>query len=91
MGIYRLIMKSGSDNFRDSSVQGVMKLLLSQGIRLVIYEPILQESSFYNCDVIVDLEEFKSQSDVIVTNRMSKELEDVLAKLYTRDIFGGDA
>ncbi|CAM5213975.1 nucleotide sugar dehydrogenase [Oligella ureolytica] len=91
VGIYRLIMKSGSDNFRDSSVQGVMKLLLSQGIRLVIYEPILQESSFYNCDVIVDLEEFKSQSDVIVTNRMSKELEDVLAKVYTRDIFGGDA
>ena len=91
VGIYRLIMKAGSDNFRDSSVQGVMKLLLSKGIRLIIYEPILQGSSFYNCDVIVDLEEFKSQADVIVTNRMSKELEDVLAKVYTRDIFGGDA
>ncbi|NLP32708.1 MAG: nucleotide sugar dehydrogenase [Oligella ureolytica] len=91
VGIYRLIMKSGSDNFRDSSVQGVMKHLLSQGIRLVIYEPILQESTFYNCEVIADLEAFKSQSDVIVTNRMSEELADVLAKVYTRDIFGGDA
>ena len=91
VGIYRLIMKSGSDNFRDSSVQGVMKHLLSQGIRLVIYEPILQESTFYNCEVIADLEAFKSQSDVIVTNRMSEELVDVLAKVYTRDIFGGDA
>ena len=84
-------MKSDSDNFRDSSVQGVMKHLLSQGIRLVIYEPILQESTFYNCEVIADLEAFKSQSDVIVTNRMSEELADVLAKVYTRDIFGGDA
>ena len=91
VGIYRLIMKSGSDNFRDSSVQGVMKHLLSQGIRLVIYEPILQESTFYNCEVIADLEAFKSQSDVIVTNRMSEELADVLAKVYTRDVFGGDA
>ena len=91
VGIYRLIMKSGSDNFRDSSVQGVMKHLLSQGIRLVIYEPILQESTFYNCEVIADLEAFKSQSDVIVTNRMSEELADVVAKVYTRDIFGGDA
>lgn len=91
VGIYRLIMKAGSDNFRDSSVQGVMKHLLSQGIRLVIYEPILQESTFYNCEVIADLEAFKSQSDVIVTNRMSEELADVLAKVYTRDIFGGDA
>ena len=91
VGIYRLIMKSGSDNFRDSSVQGVVKHLLSQGIRLVIYEPILQESTFYNCEVIADLEAFKSQSDVIVTNRMSEELADVLAKVYTRDIFGGDA
>ena len=91
VGIYRLIMKSGSDNFRDSSVQGVMKHLLSQGIRLVIYEPILEENSFYNCEVIDDLASFKSQSDVIVTNRMSAELEDVLDKVYTRDIFGGDA
>ncbi len=91
VGIYRLIMKSGSDNFRDSSVQGVMKHLLSQGVRLVIYEPILQETSFYNCEVISDLENFKSLSDVIVTNRMSSELEDVLEKIYTRDIFGGDA
>ncbi len=91
VGIYRLIMKSGSDNFRDSSVQGVMKHLLSQGVRLVIYEPILQETSFYNCEVISDLESFKLLSDVIVTNRMSGELEDVLDKVYTRDIFGGDA
>ena len=91
VGIYRLIMKSGSDNFRDSSVQGVMKHLLSQGVRLVIYEPILQETSFYNCEVISDLESFKLLSDVIVTNRMSGELEDVLDKVYSRDIFGGDA
>ena len=91
VGIYRLIMKSGSDNFRDSSVQGVMKHLLSQGIRLVIYEPILQESSFYNCQVMRDLNAFKSEADVIVTNRMEPELEDVQQKVYTRDVFGGDA
>ncbi|NLJ51224.1 MAG: nucleotide sugar dehydrogenase, partial [Alcaligenaceae bacterium] len=71
VGIYRLIMKAGSDNFRESSVQGVMKLLLAQGIRLIIYEPILQQDTFYNCEVIGDLQDFKSQADVIVTNRMS--------------------
>lgn len=91
VGIYRLIMKAGSDNFRESSVQGVMKLLLAQGIRLIIYEPILQQDTFYNCEVIGDLQDFKSQADVIVTNRMSVELEDVLQKVYTRDLFGGDA
>lgn len=91
VGIYRLIMKAGSDNFRDSSVQGVMKHLLSKGVRLVIYEPIIQESSFYNCEVISDFADFKSQADVIVSNRMSPELDDVQQKLYTRDIFGGDA
>lgn len=91
VGIYRLIMKAGSDNFRESSVQGVMKLLLAQGIRLIIYEPILQQDTFYNCEVIGDLQDFKSQADVIVTNRMSAELEDVLQKVYTRDLFGGDA
>ena len=91
VGIYRLIMKAGSDNFRESSVQGVMKLLLAQGIRLIIYEPILQQDTFYNCEVIGDLQDFKSQADVIVTNRMSAELEDVLQKAYTRDLFGGDA
>ncbi|MDO5666640.1 MAG: nucleotide sugar dehydrogenase [Alcaligenaceae bacterium] len=91
VGIYRLIMKAGSDNFRDSSVQGVMKHLLSKGVRIVVYEPLLQQSLFYNCEVIADFDDFKAQADVIVSNRMTPELDDVQQKVYTRDIFGGDA
>lgn len=90
VGIYRLIMKVGSDNFRESSVQGVIKHLRAQGMRVLIYEPILQESSFYGCDVVLDLNDFKSQVDVIVSNRMCTELDDVRHKVYSRDVFGND-
>lgn len=91
VGIYRLIMKAGSDNFRDSSVQGVMQHLIEAGTRVIIYEPILEVDRFYDCEVEHDLAAFKQQSDVIVTNRMATELDDVVAKVYTRDLFGGDA
>ncbi len=87
VGIYRLVMKSGSDNFRASAVQGVMKRLKAKGIEVVVYEPALTESSFFNSKVISDLEEFKLIADVIVANRRSHVLHDVVSKLYTRDLF----